>query len=126
MIRCTEYDSQGKFTWMHTFQDDATYRHNLATAERRECGLAEGHWPGGAYFMDFTSEPPMPSSRPTQTTALSGLTLSGLPVPCTLWIDHDSYAVDEATVELELPIAGTYRLRVEAWPYLDWEGSVTV
>lgn len=68
----------------------------------------------------------VPAERPSQATTLTGQTLSGLPYPCTLWIDGDSYTVDEATVELDLPLAGTYALRVEAFPYLDWKGSITI
>jgi hypothetical protein len=67
-----------------------------------------------------------PTERPTQSTTRNGCTLIGLPVPATLHIDGETYTVDNGEAELEFPLPGTYRLRVEAWPFKDWEGEVTV
>jgi hypothetical protein len=67
-----------------------------------------------------------PTERPTQSTTLDGRSLTGLPVPATLHIDGETYTVDNGEAELEFPLPGTYRLRVEAWPFKDWEGEVTV
>jgi len=67
-----------------------------------------------------------PTERPTQSTTLDGRSLTGLPVPALLHIDGETYTVDNGEAELEFPLPGTYRLRVEAWPFKDWEGEVTV
>lgn len=64
--------------------------------------------------------------RHAQATTLTGLWLTNLPIPSTLYIDGTAYLVDQFTVELDFPLPGTYSLRVEAFPYLDWTAEVTV
>jgi len=60
--------------------------------------------------------------RPTQLTALTGMTLNNLPTPCQIIIDGTSYdGVDEPTVELEFDTEGTHNIKVVAFPYLDKE-----
>jgi hypothetical protein len=66
-----------------------------------------------------------PTERPSSPVSRAGLTLQGVPNGATLWINGDSYAAD-GNVELELPMPGTYRLRVECFPYLDFADEVTV
>jgi PEGA domain len=66
-----------------------------------------------------------PTERPAAPVTLSGLTLQGVPAGSTLTINGERYDA-EGNVELEFPLPGTYRLRVECWPYKDWEGEVTV
>lgn len=119
MIQCTEYDlATGRLGMCMEYPNqefmDANSRENV--------GNVSGHYSADTHYVSYESV----LERPTQATALDGLTLSGLPAPCTLWIDHVSYPVTDSTVTLDLPIAGTYRLRVEAFPYIDWTGSVTV
>jgi hypothetical protein len=75
-----------------------------------------------------------PTERPAAPVTLSGLTLQGVPAGSTLTIASASLSTsngeryDNVTgdVELEFPLPGTYSLRVECWPYKDWEGEVTV
>ena len=63
--------------------------------------------------------------RPTQLTALTGLTLTNLPTPCQIIIDDTSYdGVDESTVELEFDTEGTHNIKVVAFPYLDKEFTI--
>ena len=64
-----------------------------------------------------------PTERPASPVTLSDLTLLGVPTGSTLTINGVSYPA-EGDVELEFPLPGTYRLRVECWPYKDWEGEV--
>ncbi|WP_210398768.1 hypothetical protein, partial [Oligella sp. HMSC09E12] len=61
------------------------------------------------------------TDRPIQQTKLNGLTLSNLPVPCTILINGTPYECDSDTAELEFDQPTTYTIRVEAWPYQDWE-----
>jgi hypothetical protein len=67
-----------------------------------------------------------PAPRPTCPAALSGFTLSGMPVPSQLFINDVAHDVTEASVDLEFPQPGKYDLRVVAWPYLDGRFTVTV
>lgn len=66
-----------------------------------------------------------PTERPASPVTLSDLTLLGVPAGSTLYINGERYEA-EGDVELEFPLSGTYRLRVECFPYKDWEGEVVV
>lgn len=65
------------------------------------------------------------TERPASPVTLSDLTLQSVPTGSTLTINGERYDA-EGDVELEFPLSGTYRLRVECWPYKDWEGEVVV
>ena len=74
-----------------------------------------------------------PTERPTSTVTLSDLTLQAVPAGSTLTIASASLSTSngesyeaEGDVELEFPLPGTYSLRVECWPYKDWEGEVVI
>jgi hypothetical protein len=75
-----------------------------------------------------------PTERPASPVTLSGLTLQGVPAGSTLTIasaslstsNGERYENVEGDVELEFPLPGSYSLRVECWPYKDWEGEVVV
>lgn len=66
-----------------------------------------------------------PTERPASPVFRTDLTLYDVPNGSTLWINGLSYAV-EGEVELEFPLPGTYSLRVECFPYLDYIDEVTV
>jgi hypothetical protein len=66
------------------------------------------------------------TERPPSPVALTNLTLQHLPMGGDLFIDGTRYEITDTTVELEFPLPGTFNLRVERFPYLDWTGSVTV
>lgn len=67
-----------------------------------------------------------PTERPASPVTLSDLTLQGVPAGSTLTINGERYENVAGDVELEFPLAGVYSLRVECWPYKDWEGEVVV
>ena len=77
-------------------------------------------------FIDLTDpENPTPAERPASPVTRTDLTLHDVPNGATLWINGVSYPA-EGEVELEFPLPGTFNLRVECFPFLDWTGSVTV
>jgi hypothetical protein len=90
----------------------------------------EGRWDSRAYYI-VKGEP---TERPPSPVRLTGLTLQGVPAGSTLTIASASLSTSngarydnvEGDVELEFPLPGTYRLRVECWPYKDWEGEVVI
>lgn len=84
-----------------------------------------GYLEGQAYQTTHYVDGGELTERPTSPVSLSGLTLQGVPAGSTLTINGERYEA-EGDVELEFPLPGTYRLRVECWPYKDWEGEVTV
>lgn len=59
--------------------------------------------------------------RPSQETVLEGNVISGIPVPATLSINKETYSVNESRVELDFDQPGSYKIRVESWPFLDKE-----
>ena len=117
MIKASQYDKNGRILFNRTFSDQETFDLNV------EHGLSfvQGHHEGSThYILDGQI-----TERPASPVTLSDLTLLAVPTGSTLWINGESYAA-EGDVELEFPLPGTYRLRVECWPYRDWEGEVTV
>jgi hypothetical protein len=59
--------------------------------------------------------------RPTQECFMEGLFIKNIEVPSLIYINGDRYIVDEPVVELEFDQPGTYKIRIESWPYLDKE-----
>lgn len=65
------------------------------------------------------------TERPASPVSRTDLTLVDLPEGSTLRINGESYDA-AGTVELEFALPGTYSLRVECFPFLDWTDVVTV
>ena len=117
MITITEYDeASGQLGFIKSFSDEETYDLNTE-------GVA--HVMGSYSADDYYVVDGEAVKRPASPVTLSDLTLLGVPTGSTLAINGESYDA-EGDVELEFPLQGTYRLRVECWPYKDWEGEVVV
>ena len=65
------------------------------------------------------------TERPASPVSRTDLTLLDVPTGSKLRINGESYDA-AGTVELEFPLSGTYSLRVECFPFLDWTDVVTV
>jgi hypothetical protein len=65
------------------------------------------------------------TERPASPVTISGFTLHDVPAGSTVWCDDQGYPA-EGDVELEFPLPGTYQVRVECFPYLDWTAEVIV
>ena len=65
------------------------------------------------------------TGRPASPVSRTGLTLHDVPTGSKLYINGESYDAAD-TVELEFPLPGAFRLRVECFPYLDWDDEVAV
>lgn len=50
--------------------------------------------------------------------------VSGLPDPCTVWIDDAPHAVTGGTLALTSPMPAVYRLRVDQWPAMPFEADI--
>lgn len=83
--------------------------------------ITEHYDPGEYYILDG-----VPTARPTQSTTLTGTTLSGMPIPCALHAGGEVFEITDGEAELTVLLPGTYPLLVRAWPYKDWTGEVTV
>lgn len=118
----TEYNSEiGRLGGVHSLSvaDIDFVRTQIFAAGMDD--VIEGAWDAADYYLVDGQ----PTERPASPVTLSGLTLQGVPAGSTLTINGESYEAD-GDVELEFPLPGTYRLRVECWPYKDWEGEVVV
>ena len=108
-----EVDADGRIVCTYRLSDEA-FRAN------RHKGLHAGlvdpskhHYPRGVV-----------RDRPAQDSTLNGMTLSGLPKPCTVLINGAAYDVDDGIAELSFNQPGTYHIVVRAWPYLDKEFDI--
>lgn len=91
-----------------------------ATIENTDDLWVDGQWDGNTHYVlkgDVTE-------RPINPATLDNLTLSNLPVPCKIVINGTAYDADEPEVELDLPMATTYKITVMAFPYLDAEFTI--
>lgn len=64
--------------------------------------------------------------RQTNPTQPAGQTLTNVPNPSTVTVGNTSVTVNDGTVVLDLPYAGSYLVKVESWPYFDANFTVTV
>jgi len=69
---------------------------------------------------------PRPELAPGHEGIPGGFRLWGLPIPCRVHVDELVYDVDDGDLEWTTPVSGIHQVRVEAWPYLDWERPVEV
>lgn len=118
MIATAYFTESGRIGAVHYGPDFDTLYRQLDTDQ----DLVAGEFDGNTYYV-LNGEP---TERPKQATTLTGLQLTYLPTPSTLRINSTAYPVTDSTVDLEFPLPGTYHLRVEAFPYLDWTAEVTV
>lgn len=78
------------------------------------------------HYIDLTDpDNPTPTERPASPVTRTDLTLLDVPTGSTLYINGVSYPA-EGTVELGFTYPGTYALRVECFPYLDWNDEVAI
>jgi hypothetical protein len=63
--------------------------------------------------------------RPPNPAALTGATLSNLPVPCVIRINASEYPCADGTATLNLTLAGIYTVTVIAFPFLDAVFTIT-
>lgn len=64
------------------------------------------------------------ANKLVMTPVVSGMTISGLPTPCTAIIEGAAYQVTDGTLDLSANLPGPYTVLLKAGPYLD--AKVTV
>jgi hypothetical protein len=95
-----------------------------------------GTYDSGTHYIDITQTPPVavlravPQISQNKSTISAGgeetMTLRGLPPSCVVTIGDIRYDVPDSELEWGTLMPATYSVRVEAFPYLDWESEVTV
>jgi hypothetical protein len=86
-----------------------------------DCEKVDGSHDGLLHYVPNGEVTERPASPVTRTD----LTLHDVPAGSKLHINGVSYDA-AGTVDLEFPLSGTYSLRVESFPYLDFVDEVTV
>lgn len=79
----------------------------------------------GIYYVDTKEYRPL--LRPEmEGITVEGNIVSGLPIPCEVECNGESYTVDDGEFEYDTPLIGTYHFRVRAFPNRDFDGELTV
>lgn len=118
MIKTIHELQTGKIMMLEMYSSNEAFLLN----ERTDVGYVDGRYDGHDYYI-LNGQP---TERQTSPVSLSDLTLLDVPAGSVLIINGERYEGVEGDVELEFPLPGTYRLRVECWPYKDWAGEVVV
>lgn len=113
MISISHYDQSGKITSV-VKSDAQTMQYCI---EHATSPFVMGEYYGDDVYVANG----VVQARPANPAVLNGLELTGLPTPCTIHINNVAYPCSETSVELEFDQPMTYRVRVEAWPYMDKE-----
>ncbi len=126
------YDAEGRITsTVGTYQPALKTRYDelgAAYIETRE------HFPGIDLFIDMyvvngevVPRPEFPGTLDKTTIVANGTdtaTLSGLPVPCVVRLDIQTFTVEDGSLEITSDMVATYNINVEHWPFKDWAGTV--
>ncbi len=110
-----EYDESGKILSVVTYFEarsmlEALYPGRLVLSHDRVVSQSTEYVSANELF-------PRPLSRVT----MSGAVLEGVPAGAMVWVDEQSYLADGTDIELQIEYKGHYRIRVEFWPFMDFE-----
>lgn len=89
-----------------------------------KCGVGENFVLGEYYGSTYYILNGVATLRPTLSPTVNGLTISGLPIPCSLTTYGNTYEITDGEATLNYDLAGEYLVQVKAFPYLDWEVTV--
>jgi hypothetical protein len=122
-ITAAEYDElTGRIVIISGYPDEET----LDLNRQEGVGMYLDYVDPVTHYIDLTDpENPTPTERPASPVTRTDLTLHDVPNGATLWINGVSYPA-EGEVELQFTLPGTYSLRVECFPYLDWTDEVVI
>ena len=94
-----------------------------------------GAYDSSTHFVDVEAAPPTIKERPpmkirqnkTEIKADGAdlVKFSKLPKPCKVQVNGEEYQVEDGVFEWGTRLPDVYVVRVVAFPFLDWEGTVT-
>ena len=64
--------------------------------------------------------------RPLMDIKIQKNFLSNIPVNAKIEINKEIYELTDGEIVYETPIAGVYPVRIESFPYQDWEGEIII
>lgn len=116
MSKITYCDAAGRLLETFSYTSDETMQ--LNTVGRL---FVEGEYNGATHYILNGQI----AERPASPVTRYGRVLNNVPNGSIVWCDGQAYPAT-GNVTLEFPLPGTYALRVECFPYLDWTDEVTV
>ena len=114
-----------------SFENTGRIRSIISVAKEMESFLPDCVWSDenlgwDTHYINLTNpDNPTPTERPPSPVSRTGPTLLDVPTGSTLYINGVSYPA-EGEVEVLFTYPGTYALRVECFPYLDWTDEVVI
>ena len=111
------YDADGRIFSMCSLQQDLI--DDVANLNQA-IGHVEGAVDGSTHYVRDGQVVP----RLDNPAILQDRVLSSLPVPCEILINNRRYEATTEMAELEFDQPGSYRVSVQAWPYLDKEFTI--
>jgi len=85
-----------------------------------QVGPGEGYLPGTIDDdLHYVNQGQI-TRRPVLPVTTTRHTLYGVPEGTVIEIDDQQYTADGQAVELEFSLPGTYQVRLNKWPYLEW------
>lgn len=120
MAEATYYDpATGKITGTITCSESAFWS-NVEDAD-----WVAGTFNADKYYIDPGTVHPVPRPEMEGVT-VAGNIVSGLPAPCEVECNGAEYKITDGEFEYDTPVPGTYPIKIKAWPYIEWEGEITV
>lgn len=112
----TLYKSDGSIQGVLSCPDEY-----LAQNVPHDCEYIEGGFDGDEYYIRDGAARPKQEMSPT----VSGLTVTGLPIPCTAIVEGLSYTVTDGEFEFSSNLPGPYAVLFRALAYKDWTGTLS-
>ena len=124
----TKYDPKtGMIAWVISADEDMLTEEDFPNIT--------GAYDSSTHFVDVEAAPPTIKERPpmkirqnkTEIKADGAdlVKFSKLPKPCKVQVNNEDYQVDDGVFEWGTRLPGVYVVRVVAFPFFDWEGTVT-
>ena len=123
-MRYFSYDESGALGAVYDLPEWEAQQNPFYQSMRLTPATAEAAYP--THYVRAGTLSPRPELTPVLETIPGGFRLGGLPIPCRVHVDELVYNVPDGELEWTTPVSGSHHVRVEAWPYLDWERPVEV
>lgn len=75
------------------------------------------------HYVDIAQGIPEVLPRPVMNLTINGLSISGLPSNCKIYIEDQTYDWNSPTVDLTFNLPGLYKVRIACFPYIDFNGE---
>ena len=123
----TKYDAKtGIITWVISADEEMLTENDFPNIP--------GAYDASTHFVDIATDPPEIKERPSIKTKQNKTEIkadgaelvkfSKLPKPCKVQVNGEEYQVEDGVFEWGTRLPGVYVVRVVAFPFLDWEGTV--